>query len=339
MNVLISSAGRRVALLECFRESFAELGIHGRVMAIDTAPYSPAGKLADAYYIVSRCTDAHFLAEVLDICEREDVNLIVPTIDTELPVYAHSRAAFRDRGIHVCISAPETIAICGDKCLTHTWLSLQGFPVPQQSTPEMVLQTRERWQLPLITKPKDGSASLGFRVVASFEELEAVCEYSRGLIVQELISGAEHTVNVFVDRESRCRSAVPHLRMEIRGGEVSKGLTVKDTRLVSLARHVAEALPGAYGALNIQCFLTPDGEIRIIEINPRFGGGYPLTHRAGAHMTTWLLQEAMGLEPCGPFDQWQDELLMLRYDQAVFLRNDFLADDGHVNSVRCVRSG
>jgi len=338
MNILISSAGRRVALLECFRQSLAELGIRGRVIAIDTTRYSPAGQLADAYHIVPKCTDAYFVAEVLRICEQEEVGLIVPTIDAELPSYANSLAEFSCHSIRVCISAPETISLCGDKCLSHLWLASHDFPVPRQSTPEWVLQNREQWQLPLIMKPRTGSGSVGFRVVASFAELEAICSNIDYLIVEELVSGAEHTVNVFVDRDSRCLCAVPHLRMEIRGGEVSKALTVKDTRLISLTCHIAETLPGAHGALNIQCFLTPSGEIRIIEINPRFGGGYPLAHRAGAHMTTWLLQEAIGLKPYGPFDQWQDKLLMLRYDQGVFLSDDILKDDSHVNSVCCVRS-
>jgi len=140
-----------------------------------------------------------------------------------------------------------------------------------------------------VVKPRDGSASLGVRFVQSFAELETVCRRTDDLIVQQIAPGAEHTINVFVDRESRCLSAVPHLRMEVRGGEVSKGMTVRDVRLISLARDVVDTLPGAYGTLNLQCFLAPDGEVRIIEINARFGGGYPLAHRAGAHFTTWLL--------------------------------------------------
>jgi carbamoyl-phosphate synthase large subunit len=338
MNVLISSAGRRVALAECFRESFSELGIKGRIVAVDSTRYSPAGQLADAYHVVPKCTEHQFLAEVLDVCEREDVNLIVPTIDIELPIYARSRDEFRKRGIHVSISAPEAVSICCDKIETHSWLESHGFPVPKQSTPELVLRNREAWPLPLIMKPRDGSASIGLRLVSSFDELEHVCCNTEGPIVQELAPGVEHTVNVFVDRECRCLCAVPHVRMEVRGGEVSKGMTVKESQLISLVCRIAETLPGAYGALNVQCFLTCGGNIRIIEINGRFGGGYPLAHRAGAHMTTWLLEEAMGLKPCGPFDQWENELLMLRYDEALFVNKDDIASYPYVNSVYRVRS-
>src|SRR5438477_5306639 len=141
------------------------------------------------------------------------------------------------------------------------------------------------------------------------------------MIVVELVSGTELTVNVIVDRKSHCLCTVTHVRMEVRGGEVSRCLTVNHPDLRSRVRQITEALPKAYGALNVQCFVSPDGGIRVVEINARFGGGYPLTHRAGAHMSTWLLEEALGLVPCGPFDQWQSGLLMLRYDEAVFVNS------------------
>jgi carbamoyl-phosphate synthase large subunit len=325
-----------VGLSNNFRQSFSELGIKGRIIAIDAMPHSPAGQLADAYYVVPPCTDSGFVAEVLDLCKREDVNLIVPTIDPELPVYARAKNEFSKKGTHVVISSAETVAICSDKVQTHSWLVSQGFPTPRQATPEVVLGNPQEWPSRLILKPKNGSASIGIRVVTTINELEAY--RADGLVVQELVSGAEHTINVFVDREGHCRCAVPHLRMEVRAGEVSKGCTVKDQRLIGLASKIAETLPGAYGALNVQCFLTPSGDLQIIEMNARFGGGYPLAHHAGAHMTTWLLEEAMGDTPHGPFDQWQDGHVMLRYDEAVFLNKDEVRSHTDANSVYCVRS-
>jgi carbamoyl-phosphate synthase large subunit len=339
MNVLISSAGRRVGLLECFRQSLSDLSIPGRIVAIDATPYSPAGRRADAYHIVPKCTEPDFLAEVLEVCQQQDVNLIVPTIDTELPIYAEASQELSRLGICVAVSSPETISICFDKIRTHNWLVSHGFPVPRQSTPKAVLSNPDSWEFPLIVKPRDGSASVGVRVISSFEELEAGSLFNNGLIVQELICGTEFTINVFVDKNSRCLCAVPHVRMEVRAGEVSKGMTVRDSALISLVQRLVETLPGAYGPLNVQCFVNPKGDIRIIEINGRFGGGYPLSHRAGAHMTKWLIEESMGLIPVGPFDEWEDGLVMLRYDNAVFLHKNDISADNYVQSMRHIRSG
>ena len=339
VNILISSAGRRVGLMNCFRESLAELGISGRVIAVDATPYSAAVQLADDFYLVPRCTDPDFIPEIQRICEQEQVHLVVPTIDTELPVYAAAREHFRKRGTAIAISSPDAVGICSNKILTHEWLVAQGFPVPRQASPEAVLGDCRDWVLPLIIKPVDGSGSLGVRVVTSFAELAALVSKSNGVIVQECILGAEHTINVFVNREGRCLCAVPHFRMEVRGGEVSKGVTVKNREMMELASTIVESMPGASGALNVQCFSTAGGDLKVIEINARFGGGYPLAHRSGAHMARWLIEEILGREPQERFDSWEDGLTMLRYDQAVFIpRSRLQTDDKYAASAHRVRS-
>ncbi|HTF62010.1 MAG TPA: ATP-grasp domain-containing protein [Edaphobacter sp.] len=318
-NILISSAGRRVGLLEAFRDSLSALGLTGRLIAVDATDQAAAGEIADAFYLVPRCDDPLFIPKIKEICEAEHVGLIVPTIDTELRPYAAAREAFRREGTAVGISDPRTIAICEDKMLTHQWLVENGFPAPRQSVPGDVARNPSEWNFPVVIKPRNGSASSGFKVIKSVDDLHSVsCDNS--MILQEFIQGKEFTVNVFINRHGQCLCAVPHYRIEVRAGEVSKGVTTRDTVMMELVRNLVEALPGAYGAMNVQCFLTPRDEIRIIEINARFGGGYPLAHQAGATISRWLLEESLGLDPRGPFDTWQDGVVMLRYDQAVFLR-------------------
>jgi carbamoyl-phosphate synthase large subunit len=141
-------------------------------------------------------------------------------------------------------------------------------------------------------------------------------------VIEERASGLEYTVNVLIGRGGRVLSAVPHRRLEVRAGEVSKGVTTKDQRLLDLALRLGGALPEAFGALNFQCFLGDDGLFRVIEINPRFGGGYPLAHRAGVNFPKWLIEETLDLPSTSRFDEWEDGLAMLRYDEAVFIRRE-----------------
>ena len=208
--------------------------------------------------------------------------------------------------------------ICCDKIATHEWLVANGFPAVRQTDVRSALLDLPAWPLPLIVKPYDGSASIGVRRVQTLLELQSIGQTADGCIVQEIAEGREFTVNLYVSREGECICALPHWRMEVRAGEVSKGITVKDRRLMGLARTVAEALPGAYGPLNIQCFMDESGTVRIIEMNARFGGGYPLAHRAGGRFTDWLLDEQEGRR-LSYFDDWTDDLAMLRFDEAVFV--------------------
>jgi carbamoyl-phosphate synthase large subunit len=117
------------------------------------------------------------------------------------------------------------------------------------------------------------------------------------------------------------------MRIETRAGEVSKGMTARCAPVQELARRVGEALPGAWGVINTQIFYdAATGQLNVIEINPRFGGGYPLSHQAGARMARWVIEEIAGLPLTATDDQWEDGLTMLRFDDAVFVRRDQLAE-------------
>jgi carbamoyl-phosphate synthase large subunit len=320
MNILLSSAGRRVGLIGCLRDGLKRAGVAGDVLAVDRAFAAPAMHLSAHAWQVPACLDGAFIEVVLGLARDHGVGLIVPTIDTELSAYAEALPAFQRCGIAVAVSDSQTISICADKRLTHAWLVESGFPtVRQASSAEQVLSTPGGWRFPVITKPLGGSASNGVRRVPSLVQLRAAADERDDLIVQEIAPGDEYTVNVYVNKNGRCVCAVPHRRLEVRAGEVSKGLTVKHRAMMRLAASVAETLPGAWGPLNIQMFLDSDSALRIIEINPRFGGGYPLAHQAGAHFTEWLIEETRGEPIPEAMDDWQDDLAMLRYDDAVFL--------------------
>jgi carbamoyl-phosphate synthase large subunit len=320
MRILISSAGRRVGLIRCFRESFDRLNQAGTILAADSCASAPALDFADRSYIVPLCGEPGFLRRIAEICRLEQVDLVIPTIDPELPVYARSAELLGRTGTALCLSSRETVELCGDKQLTNRWLRSRDFPATRQVNLSEFLRAGCGWNFPVVVKPRHGSGSLGIRRVSCEQELAALAEAQQRTVeyvVEQIAPGEEYTINAFVDEHGVCRAAVPHRRIEVRGGEVSKAATVKDRRLIGMGREIAEALPGAHGPLSIQCFLEPGGAIHVTEINPRFGGGYPLTHRAGARFTDWLLQQRAGL-PVGPCDEWEAGLTMLRYDGEVF---------------------
>ena len=138
--------------------------------------------------------------------------------------------------------------------------------------------------------------------------------------LQQFLYDSNARCALLVDRSGQCLCAVPRRRLEVRGGEVSKAVTVRSETLIDLAFGMVKALPGAYGVLNFQVFAEEEtGKLAVIEINPRFGGGFPLTHRAGADYARWLLEDLQGLPSTASADGWRDGLVMLRYDAAVFV--------------------
>lgn len=316
-TVLISSAGRRVELLQCFRRDAADLGIAVRVLAADHRPaWSPACHVADAAFAVPRCDDPGFVPQMLALCATEKVDLVVPTIDPELLPLSQAQARFAEIGTRVAVSSPEVVALARDKLATARHLAAAGIAVPATATLDEVAAAPEAWRWPLLVKPRGGSASAGIRRLESPDQLEALNDPA-GLVAQALLEGPEYTVNLFFDQAGALRCAVPHQRVEIRAGEVAKGVTRRHERLEAVARRLAGTLDGARGALCLQAIVDDAGEPQVFELNARFGGGFPLAHRAGAPFSRWLLEEATGRpSTCG--DGWRDGTVMLRYDAAVF---------------------
>lgn len=324
-NILVSSAGRRVALVQHFQTALRELGMHGRVFAADLNLASSACHAADHAYSAPLFSTGRFIDEMLALCEREKINLVVPTIDPELSLYAEHRERFAEIGAIVAVSSPQAVAIGADKRETHRWLSGLGLPVPRQASIEQVKANPDDWPTPLIIKPARGSSSIGMRKITHHEELAGL-EETDDMVAESIAPGGEYTIDVYIDRSGKPRCSVPRLRLETRAGEVSKGQTVRDPHLQEIAERIASELPGGFGVINIQIFYDKaSGQTAVIEINARFGGGYPLTHHAGATCTHWLIEDCLGLPISVEPDAWRDGLVMLRYDDAVFVDQSEIA--------------
>lgn len=317
LTILISSAGRRVGLMECFRADAAELGIDLDIIATDVHPdISPACHLADAAFPVPLCTAPDFADSVHSICFSNAVELVIPTIDPELEVLSRHRKRFAEIGTELAISSPELVRLASDKLETAHLLAAAGIPVPRTAAFNNEIFDPADWKWPLILKPRIGSASRGAMVVNCPEALRHT-QFAEDYIVQEYMQGEEYTVNVFFDREERLCCTIPHVRREVRAGEVSKGTTRRHARLERIAYRLAEVLPSPRGALCFQVIATDNERVGVFEINARFGGGFPLAHAAGARFSQWLLQEAAGL-PSAANNDWREGVTMLRYDAAVF---------------------
>lgn len=313
VRVLISSAGRRAALLRLFRAR----GQDNRRVEIHACELEPALSaacaLADVAHKVPRCTDAGFIPAIEQIIRDNRIDLVIPTIDTELPAYAALASQRPETRVHV--STPNVIDIVRDKLRTMQILRDADIPVPDSWNEDHLRRQDHTLRWPVFAKPVGGSASRGLAVFASAAELPPL--FAEPMMFQPCLVGPEYTVNMFIDAVGVLRCVIPHLRLQTRAGEVEKGRTERRADLTRIAHQIAGVLPGARGVL---CFQVIDDRTtgpQVIEINARFGGGYPLAHHAGATFTDWLLDEVTG-SPCRAHDDWRDGVMMLRYDDAVF---------------------
>jgi len=325
LSILLTCVGRRVSLLERFRRAMADLGIKGRILGADQSALAPGFHRADEGCLVPPVDGPDYVDALLDLCRTRDVGLVVPLIDWELPALAAARDRFTAVGARMVISSPGVVERCRCKRRTAEFLRTHGFDTPRVLAYEEALEG----PFPLFIKPRFGSSAKDVHVLPDRRALEfyhAATDVEK--VIQEYVRGQEHTVDVYAGLDGVPRVAVPRRRLEVRGGEVAKALTVRHPEIIRQSLRLVEALAECRGVVTIQCFLLADGRIKFIEINPRFGGGVPLAIQAGADFARWLLVEHLGRRPDIDPEAWQDGLLMLRYDEGVFCRLEDLPDRG-----------
>ena len=318
MNVLISSAGRRVSLLRSFKKEIQFLGLPSKVFAIDANPhYSSACQVADKYFKVERLNHPAYLNNLLTICEENNISLVIPTIDTELLLYAQNSELFTSLGIDISISDISLIEKCRDKRLTHELFTQLGIDIAAS-------YEKENPVFPLFIKPYDGSCSVDTFKIENQGMLTDYHFSNEKLMFLEYLDQKEHqefTVDMYYDRTSILKCIVPRERIEVRSGEVNKGITRKNF-LTEFLFNRMRIFEGARGCITLQVFVNKKSNRVIgIEVNPRFGGGYPLTYASGANYTQWVLKEYLMSESIEFFDQWEDNLLMLRYDDEILVHD------------------
>jgi len=318
LNVLFSCIGRRVSLLNSFRAAAKELKLKACFLGTDTRELCSALQLCDKGILVKPTTHRDYIRQLLSIVKDHQVRLLVPTVDLDLKLLAQNKDKFAALGCRVLVSAPEVVDICQDKRKTYRFLLRNGFDTPlTMSIRSALCAKRLKW--PCFLKPWDGYASRGNAVVRSRKELAFYARRIPNVICQEYIDGTELTCDAYVDLNMQVRCVVARKRIEVRAGEVSKCRVVKDAHVMGEAAKLVETLGAGPGVITLQLFLNGEDKVKFIEINPRFGGGVPLSIKAGANFPKWILQEILGKRPNIRFDGFKDNLTMLRYDAEVWL--------------------
>ncbi len=314
-NIIITSAGQRVALVRDFKETLVRFYAEAKVFTTDMNPeLAPVAYVSDGCFEVLRVTDENYISQLLDICKKNEIGMIVPTIDTELLVLAENKKLFNDNDIIVCVSDLDFIKVCRDKRNTGDFLEKHNIRVPKAVD-------KYNPTFPLFAKPYDGSLSTNLHYIKNAEELTQDILDDPKLLFMEYIDKEtykEYTIDMYYGTDNCVKCIVPRERIKIRAGEINKGRTVK-CPLMDYIKERLDKIEGCIGCICIQVFFNPLTEDVVgIEINPRFGGGYPQSYAAGGNYPEMLIKEYFLGEKIAYIDDWKDNMLMLRFDDAVY---------------------
>ena len=319
MNILILSAGRRVSLLKIFQKELKKYFPESNVYTVDANPQrSPACQI-NKYYSkkIPKVSEGEYINTLLKFVQNQKIKIIIPTIDTELKILSEARGLFLKSDCQIVISDSNFIQQCQDKSNQKTFF--EGFGI---KTPKIL--SRDNLSFPAFAKPKNGSRSQGIIFLESKDDLSKNILKNKNLIFMELIPKKdfkEFTVDMYFSKESQLKSMVPRERLSVRDGEVSIGKTVKGNIYKTLLEKF-RFVEGARGCITAQFFYSDKtSNLLGIEINPRFGGGYPLTYSSGANFQENIIEEYAFNNKLSFKENWEEGMTMLRHDSEVYAQD------------------
>lgn len=333
MNILFTCAGRRTYLLKYFKDNLAE---DDKVVATDMQLSAPALQVADIKVQVPAVYDPEYVNITLNICKEYKIDAIISLNDLELPILAENKSLFEAIGVKVIVSDPNVIDIAFDKYKTAQWIESIGLVAPKTyvrlKDVKNALAAGEI-DFPLFMKPRWGSGSIGLESIADMDELEIyyhllmkkikktiLATASVGdeyIMIQEKLTGSEFGLDIMNDLTGKNVAVSVKQKLAMRAGETDKAVTVDLPEVREIGRKIGEAL-GHIGNLDVDIMQRADGAYCVLELNPRFGGGFPFSYEAGVNMPKAIIKWIKGEEV--------DPIMLQPEYGRLFSKNDYLME-------------
>ncbi len=316
MNILLLSVGTRNKIIQYFKKTVGENGV---VVATDMSERAPAGYEADKFYKVPPVTADGYLDVIFDICKKEKITAALTLIDSELSLLAANRDRFAERGVTVIGSSCELCERALDKMKMFRWLSERGYPCAKSYDDINDFYNDLAAGLisfPVFVKPIRGSASVSVAKVEDKETLDLLWAHTDGLMIQEYMNGQEIGADVYVDMiTGKVVSIFTKKKLLMRAGETDKAISFKDEKLFELITRFCEE-SGWLGQVDIDIFEV-NGEYRIGEVNPRFGGGYPHAYECGCDHMKLIENNVNGIPNKKNIGAYDDGVYMMKYNEVL----------------------
>ena len=335
MNILFTCAGRRTYLLKYFKENMQS---GDKVVATDMQLTAPALQVADVKIQVPAVYDPKYIEITLGICQEHNIDALISLNDLELPILAENKAKFMALGVKVIVSDPKVIDIAFDKYKTAQWVESIGLNAPKTyvslAAAKDALEKGEI-SFPLFMKPRWGSGSIGLETIDDMEGLDIyyhllmkkikktiLATASVGdeyIMIQEKLTGKEFGLDVMNDLEGNNVAVSVKQKLAMRAGETDKAITVDLPEVREMGTIIGRNLKHI-GNLDVDIMQRANGDYCVLELNPRFGGGYPFSYEAGVNMPQAIIQWLRG-------EKVDSSILQPEYGR-MFAKNDYLMEVG-----------
>jgi carbamoyl-phosphate synthase large subunit len=290
-KVLVTSASRKISLIRELKSAARRLDQEIRVVAADADSEALSQYEADEFWNMSRIGSIS-IKNLIEACVSRKISVVLPTRDGELDFWARNKHVFLESGIEVVVSTTEAVGLCRDKLAFSEFCARTGLCViPSATTPDLFGDAL------LVVKERFGSASRGLGLALSRDKAVEHAKTLESPIFQPFISGPEISIDSWVSKRGKVAGIVLRRREVVVSGESQVTTTFRDKALEHQATRFIEALK-LRGPVVLQAILV-DGQLHVIECNPRFGGASTAAIAVGLESLYWSLAEIQddGFEP------------------------------------------
>lgn len=310
MNILFSCIGRRGYIAEYFR---THLGSGDRIIGTGNTEWTPGFRVCDLGVILPDIVSSDYIPTLITLCRNKKIDALLSFSDPDIDVISRHLEEFHSTGVVPVVPSSVVNKVCFDKYNTYLFLREHGFNTPETYVDfEKAVRAVGAGQLtfPLIVKPRHGSASRNLFVARNTKELDVFFHYAPDMLIQEMVTGQEYGFDICNNFQGRVLSVVPRRKIAMRCGETDQAETCDIPSLIDLGLHLGEEL-GHVGPLDVDLFVH-GSKTFILELNPRFGGGYPLSHLAGADFPRLILKMIKGETVEPQVGQFQSGIIMIK---------------------------
>lgn len=305
MNILFTSVGRRSYLIDFFRKEIGD----GKIHVSNSSALSPAFKLADKHVITPLIYDEDYIPFLLNYCKENKIDMLVSLFDIDLMILSKSKEKFKEIGVKVVVSDEDVIKVCNDKWETYCFLKENGFNAPKTFLDlNEAMQAIENGELkyPVIIKPRWGMGSISVykannkiemdvfynkikeEIFNTYLKYESMEDKEECVMIQQMLDGQEYGLDIINNLNKEYQATIIKKKIAMRSGETDCALTLKDENIVAVGKKISNQL-GHIANLDVDVFV--DGKaIYVLEMNARFGGGYPFSHIAGVNLPRAIIK-------------------------------------------------
>tara|TARA_A100001011_G_scaffold386328_1_gene461928 strand:- start:7298 stop:8242 length:945 start_codon:yes stop_codon:yes gene_type:complete len=281
MNILLINPGRRDYIIKYFLKLPKKFNVKLFLIDPDNSVPSFSVSKKTKNYVSPYAKEKNYKFFLRKFIKKNRIKTVFPFSEYELKILAKDKKYYSNKKICLVVSNTNVISICENKIKTENFLKSIGI-----KSPKIIPFSQVKKNLPVIKKNIFGNSSKNQKIIKSPQDIPK--KTSLNCFYQKYFNSQEYGMDILNDLNGNFLHCLVRKKISMRAGDTDKAEIISSNKFLNLAKKISSELKHI-GNLDID-FLVNKKKIYVIDLNPRFGGGYPFTHEYGYNYIKALVE-------------------------------------------------